>query len=55
MQGGNGMKCGFNRGMKDEECTEKCKYFDTCTRNPHRNNVKDGKKNDGNQMDKDNH
>lgn len=28
------MKCGFNN-LK--ECSEeKCKYFDTCTRNPHR-------------------
>ncbi len=25
------MKCGF----EDKECTEKCKYFNTCTRNEH--------------------
>lgn len=32
------MKCGFYK--EDKECTEECKYFNTCTRNPHR---KDGK------------
>ena len=26
------MKCGFNEG---KDCTEKCKYFNTCTRNQH--------------------
>lgn len=35
------MKCGFER---EKECTEECKYFNTCTRNPHRKGVKDGNK-----------
>lgn len=26
------MKCGFEY----KECTEKCRFFETCARNPHR-------------------
>ena len=27
------MECGFKK--ENNECTEECKYFNTCTRNPH--------------------
>lgn len=40
------MKCGF----EDKECTEKCKYFNTCARNPHRKGNEDGRR----KMDQDN-
>lgn len=30
-------KCGFKW---DKPCNKECKYFDTCTRNPHRKYVK---------------
>ena len=29
------MKCAFIKPGEDRECTEKCKYFNTCARNPH--------------------
>lgn len=36
------MKCGFYREAK--ECTEKCQYFNTCTKNPNRKErIKDGR------------
>lgn len=44
-------ECGFN---KAEPCTEKCRYFVTCTRNPYFY-PKEGKKDGGRKMDKDNH
>lgn len=28
------MECGFKKWI---ECTEECRWFSTCTRNPHRN------------------
>lgn len=28
------MECGFYQ--ENKECTEECRYFETCTRNPHR-------------------
>lgn len=37
------MKCKFRRykhATKYKECTEECEYFETCTRNPHRKEVK---------------
>ena len=46
------MECGFNRGTRYEECTEKCKYFDACTRNPHKKQKKDGQKNGRCEVDK---
>ena len=42
------MKCGFER---EKECTEECKYFNTCTRNPHR---KEDEKHGRCKMDQDN-
>ncbi len=35
------MECGFYR--ENKECTEECRYFETCTRNPHRKDGKDGR------------
>ena len=36
------MECGFYQ--ENKKCTEECRYFETCTRNPHRKEVKDGNK-----------
>lgn len=33
------MKCGF----EEKECTEKCKYFHTCVRNPYRKEQDNGR------------
>lgn len=44
------MKCKFRRykhAEKYKDCTEECEYFETCTRNPHRKEIKeDGGKKD---------
>lgn len=47
------MECGFNTGEKIKECTEECRYFETCTRNPHRNKKEGGNGDNGKEwMDK---
>ena len=43
-------KCGFKNWIT---CAEDCKYFSTCTRNPHRKDKKDGQKNGRCKVDKD--
>lgn len=35
-------KCGFKYW---KPCTEECRWFQTCTRNPHRKDMKEGQKN----------
>lgn len=35
------LKCGFKW---DKACTKECKYYETCTRNPHRKEEKNGGK-----------
>ena len=41
------MKCGF----ENKECTDRCKYFQTCSRNPYR---KDRDRNGRRKVDKNN-
>lgn len=46
------MNCGFE---KDIPCDKECKYFETCTRNPHRRERKEVIKDGRREVDKDNH
>lgn len=39
------MVCSFNTGAKIKDCNEDCRFFSTCTRNPHRKDMKEGQKN----------
>ena len=41
-------KCGFKHWLP---CTEECDYFNTCTRNPHKKDIKDGGKSNGRKKD----
>lgn len=36
-------KCGFNNGSEIKKCTNQCQFYETCTRNPYKNNEKEKK------------
>lgn len=39
------MKCGYERVYGDRECTEECRFYQFCTRNPNRKeNREDGRR-----------
>ena len=47
------MQCGFYR-ENQKECTEQCRYFETCTRNPYNKEKKAGSRNGRCEVDQDN-